>query len=154
MQNSNRVELPIVPLLDVSFQLMFFLVITFQVGGPEGQFALSLPSGGSTGSGIAPAAGSANVGVDLPSSLVVSVRTEADQRVHLIVRDGERIMEMGDSRELTEHLAKLKVEPAVDRSSLRVEADGKIKYSRLIEVLDACKRAGFENISFAMPGES
>jgi biopolymer transport protein ExbD len=154
MQISNRVELPIVPLLDVSFQLMFFLVITFHIGGAEGQFALSLPSGARLRPSVAAAPPAANAGVDLPSDLVVSVRTEGDQRLHLAIRDGERIMEARDSRELTEHLAKLRAEPVVDRSTLKIDADGQIKYSRLIEVLDACKRAGFENISFAMPGES
>jgi biopolymer transport protein ExbD len=151
MQDSTRVQLPVVPLLDVSFQLMFFLVITFHVGGAEGQFSLALPSGGELGRTGAPAPAA---GVDLPSDLVVSVRTDADRRLRLVIRDGEQILEAKDSRELTQQLTKLRIEPAVDRSSLKIDADGQIKYSRLIEVLDACKRAGFENISFAMPDES
>ena len=153
MQNSSRVELPIVPLLDVAFQLMFFLVITFHISCAEGQIALSLPTYGSSGSAVAEAPAGANGGVDLPSELVISVQTEDDQHLHLAIRDGERIMEASDSRELTEHLTRLKAEPAMDRTSLKIEAEGRIKYSRLIEVLDACQRAGFANISFAMPDE-
>jgi biopolymer transport protein ExbD len=153
MQNSSRVELPIVPLLDISFQLKFFLVITFRVGGPEGQFALSLPTGGPAGPTIAAVRSQANEGVNLPSEVVVSVRTEADQRLNLIIRDGARIMEARDSSELAERLTKVRAEPALDRTSLKIDADGQVKYLRLIEVLDACQRAGFDNISFAMLDE-
>ncbi|HLW66573.1 MAG TPA: biopolymer transporter ExbD [Gemmataceae bacterium] len=153
-KNPPRVELPIVPIPDLSFQSMFFLVITFNVAGYEGRLSLSLPSRGRTVRIGVPAPAAADAGVDFPSDLVVSVRTEGDQRVHLAIRDGERIMEAKDCRELTQQLSSRRAEPAVDPISLTIDVDGQIKYSRLIEVLDACKRAGFENISFAMPGES
>ena len=37
------------------------------------------------------------------------------------------------------------------KTGLLIEANSQIKYSRLVEVLDACRCAGFENISFAPP---
>src|SRR5262249_34930502 len=137
--------------LDVSFQLMFFLVCTFHVSGAEGQFSLSLPAG--CGGGRQTALSDGRATVHLPQDLSVIVRSNADRKSQLIFRDGGRVMEVENSRALTELLAKHRAEPDGNPWALQVQADGSTKYSRLVEVLDACKRAGFESISFAILNE-
>src|SRR5262245_33351577 len=149
-----QVELPVVPLLDVSFQLMFFLVISFHVGGSEGQFALSLPAGvwrAPTAVHGAPA--DETPALDLPSELVVTVRADAGDRLLLSIRDADNVVEVEDSRALTEQLVRKRGEQLGGKIRVSIEAKARIKYSGLVEALDACKRAGVANISFAPPTE-
>jgi biopolymer transport protein ExbD len=74
---------------------------------------------------------------------------EIGNRLQMSVRDAEQVIDVADGKALTEQLKR----HHDDRSGLQIDADGRIKYSRLVEVLDACKRAGFENISFSTPDE-
>ena len=130
---------------------MFFLVISFHVGGPEGQFALSLPTGEQKppGSDASVIAGQATA-LDLPSELVVNVSQKANDQVKLSIRDAVTIIEAKDRSALIEQLQKKRLEQR-GKTGLLIEANSQIKYSRLVEVLDACRCAGFENISFAPP---
>jgi len=46
--NPTDPELPITPMLDMSFQLMAFFILTFKPGPTEGQLAMTLPSEGTS----------------------------------------------------------------------------------------------------------
>jgi biopolymer transport protein ExbD len=38
-----------------------------------------------------------------------------------------------------------------NKDNIRIEADSKLKYGRLVEVMDACLGAGFKSVGFAPP---
>lgn len=46
--NPTEPDLPITPMLDMSFQLMAFFILTFKPGPTEGQLAMTLPSEGTS----------------------------------------------------------------------------------------------------------
>jgi biopolymer transport protein ExbD len=142
------VTLPVVPLLDISFQLMFFMVITFQTSSPEGQFALLLPKGG----GGAPGREQDIEVMEVSPELVVTVQTDAGDLLHLAIRDGVKITEVADNAALEKALLAERRNRL--GSALQIEAARNVRYARMVEVLDACHRAGYESISFAMAVEN
>src|SRR6266478_8570318 len=173
------VALPIVPMLDMSFQLLFFFIITFNPGKVEGQMAMNLPA-----TGEAKAKNQQDVDLnkqsdtelDVPSDFVVSVK-HYDQNVTLAVRDSEKVyaigkitdmdkLNSGDQRkEIDKLLAKLteKLKEKLDEKkkerkegdkandNVKIEANSKMKYSMLVGVMDACIRAGYSQVGFAPP---
>src|SRR5262245_14504471 len=92
-----KVYLPIVPMLDMSFQLLFFFIITFNPGQREGQMAMNLPA-----TGEAKAKKQEDVNLDkpsdteleVPSDFVVSVKYY-EQNVTVAVRDSEKVYDIG-----------------------------------------------------------
>src|SRR5713226_4468198 len=92
-----EVALPIVPMLDMSFQLLFFFIITFNPGRIEGQMAMNLPATGEAKAkkqeDVDPNKPS-DVELDVPSDFVVAVKYY-DQNVTLAVRDSEKVYDIG-----------------------------------------------------------
>jgi biopolymer transport protein ExbD len=151
----GQVQLPIVPLLDMSFQLMFFFVITLHAGGPEGRISLLLPSDSKAEPVLnQPQAAVAAAPLELPSDLVVNVRGDGPDGLRICIRAADQVMEVKDSTALEEVLKAHRIDPATGRTGLQLEAEGRIKYVRLVEVLDACKRAGYGSISLALATEN
>jgi biopolymer transport protein ExbD len=151
-------ELPIVPFLDFSFQLLFFFVINYHPSAMEGQMELSLPAAGE-----ARAESIENMDlnklpdtdIEVKSELTVVVRTPHDN-----VNDGtiSQISLLGDQGETTglnvETLrSNLKAvqKNLSSKSEIKIQADSRLKYYFIVQVMDACHRAGFHNISFAPP---
>jgi len=87
------VALPIVPMLDLSFQILFFFMITFNPSKAEGKMSLNLPA-----SGQAKAKDQQSVDVsktsdtdlEVPADFVVLVRSYPDS-VSLSIRSGEKV---------------------------------------------------------------
>jgi biopolymer transport protein ExbD len=57
---------------------------------------------------------------------------------------------MADLAELTQFLKPRRGD--LDKpASIRIKADQRLKYSRVIDVVDACNQAGFKQVGFAAP---
>src|SRR5580704_12772333 len=96
------VALPIVPMLDLSFQILFFFIITFNPSRAEGRMSMNLPP-----IGEAKAKDPANVSpspsdseMDSSSDLAVLVRSY-DDSFSLSIRIAEKIDEVGTIRGLS-----------------------------------------------------
>jgi biopolymer transport protein ExbD len=171
------VALPVVPMLDLSFQILFFFIITFNPGKAEGKMTLNLPA---SGQAKAPDPASvdlakpSDVDIEVPADFVVVVRSY-DDSFSLSLRNAEKVDELGSARglasvsgkerqaeidKLTDKLkAALKArrdekkakdgDKAVD--NVKIEANVKTKFGVLVNVMDACIGAGYAQVGFAPP---
>jgi biopolymer transport protein ExbD len=164
----------IVPMLDMSFQLLFFFVATFNPGKAEGKMALNLPA-----TGQAKAKDLANVdltkisdaNLEIPSDFVVVVSSHEDSFT-VSIKDSDKTDKVGEARGLTpqnrhaeigklletlrEQLAE-KLKAKQDREgpkttdNVKIEANKKTKHADLVAVMDTCVRSGYSQVGFAPP---
>src|SRR5207253_4521236 len=122
------VSLPIVPMLDLSFQLLFFFIITFSPGKPEGQMALALPA--VSGGPVAPQP-AAPENIDFAADRTVSIRV-ADGVLRLTLIESDRLTAVSGVAELTEHLK------ANRDGAVRIRAEDQVRFAQVVAVVDAC----------------
>ena len=140
---SPGVTLPITPMLDMSFQLLCFFVLTFRLTPAEGQFSVTRPpiDGGLTAHD--PEWPEAELTKDTYMITVTPVAggVSIDLRGPTAVRAG-----LGSVAELKDALAGL---PKPAGTAVTVEAAADLPYARLIDVLDVCKKAGYDAVNVA-----
>jgi len=172
----TEVMIPIVPMLDLSFQILFFFVITFDMGQQEGYMAMNLPATGEAKAKDQSQVDQSKLSdteLDIPSDFVVVARSY-DANFTLTVRDAEKPTEIGALKdldkmtpgeqqkafdELFNKLAdtlKAKVEEKKKdnpnaANNVKIEANSGMKYSHLVSVMDACVRSGYSQVGFAPP---
>ncbi len=152
------VELPIVPFLDMSFQILFFFIMNYHPSALEGQMDMSLPAAGE-----AKAQSIENVDpnvipddkIEIKSELTVVVRTPHDN-----INDGaiSQISVTGDQGEITvpgvealeRHLKSVQKD-LTNKTDIKIQAESRLKYYFVIQIMDACVKAGYPNVSFAPP---
>jgi biopolymer transport protein ExbD len=149
-----EVQLPITPMLDMSFQLLAFFVMTFQASNAlEGQLDMYLPKAGSP---MAKAPDQvdlkqdSDVDIDKESDLIVVVTSRGGDIESLAVREKTGSTPVSDPKQLRPMLARMRAGQA-NQDSIKIEADGKLKYAKLVDVMDACLGAGFKSVGFAPP---
>jgi len=153
-----EVELPIVPFLDMSFQILFFFIMNYHPSALEGQMDMSLPAAGE-----AKAQDIAQVDpnvipddkIEIKSELTVVVRTPHDN-----INDGaiSQISVTGDQGEITvpsvealeRHLKSVQKE-LTNQTDIKIQAESRLKYYFVVQIMDACIKAGFPNVGFAPP---
>jgi biopolymer transport protein ExbD len=162
-----EVALPITPMLDMAFQLLFFFIMTFNPADLEGQMDLSLPSDAEKQAhdqkDVNPESKTdKNPEPEFPSDLTVKARTQLDGRNDgeisaLFVQgiDGKPDSISGnDEKSLLQGLYDYlnnKRESLTNKDAIKVQGDGKLKVKAIIKVMDACRKAGFTNVSFVPP---
>ena len=153
-------------MLDMSFQLLFFFISTFKLpSGMEGSMDLNLPSEATKAASkledVDPAKMSnPDAAVDLQTEITISVQTQAqgadaDGISNITVEEtaGKTPVPPPYSRdlhELTEKMAEIH-QTADAKQSIKIQGDAGLKWRGVIKVMDACRKAGFDNISFASP---
>jgi biopolymer transport protein ExbD len=161
----SEVTLPITPMLDMSFQLLFFFISTFKLPtGMEGSMDLNLPSEATKAAdklaNVDPTKSSEDAAVDLQSEITLSVQTQAqgadaDGISNITVEETAGKTSVPppysrDLKELTDKLAEMhKTSDA--KQSVKIQGDAGLKWRGVVKVMDACRKAGFDNISFAQP---
>ncbi len=161
----------VTPMLDMSFQLMAFFIMTYHPSALEGHIDGNLLPPTLTATKGPKSADP--VPMDLPATdeepllqdvLLVVVKSVPPGQKEGERTDGEpsRIMlkrpenttpaTISDTDSpLAEGLKKLTTElkkEAGIKANIKIEGDGDLKHRYLMEVYDACKQAGFQNISF------
>ena len=172
----TSVAIPIVPMLDMTFQLLFFFVATFNVSEGEGQMKMNLPS-----TGEAKAKDQSQVDLtkqsdtelDVPSDFVVVVKSFPGG-LTVAVRDNAKVTEIGSIQDLdklkfdeqhkrlmelmdkltdklkAKYEEKKKEDPKAS-NNVKIEANAAMRYSTLVSVMDACLKAGYSQVGFAPP---
>jgi biopolymer transport protein ExbD len=139
------VTLPITPMLDMSFQLLSFFVVTFRPPSQEGQLSVDLPKLDAAASPTDP------ISEDTIKD-EYTITVNGDSEIRSISLKGLTITEkpVADTGSLYQQLkviADSKGANAGTQVSITIEADDRLVYSKLIEVMDVCKKAGFESMS-------
>jgi biopolymer transport protein ExbD len=155
-ENGSRVTLPITPMLDMTFQLLFFFITSFNPADQEGQVDMALPSNETRAGRLNPPNG--GEAPEFPSDFTVKVRTRIDG-----VNDGdisdlsvrniegkEEPIRNGSLTELRDYLAK-KREEMTNKDNIKVQGDSKLKVKSLMKVMDVCRQVGFKNVSMVPP---
>src|SRR3954467_12609251 len=155
-EQETQIVLPVTPMLDMTFQLMFFFLTTFNPSSiKEGQMDMSLPAGGSAAATTPPqvdpradprqekADDSTVVSINLRgqkdprnrgtlSYLTININNALDEEIKGTVEERERI--------LVEKLEKVK--PAEDGSkkppTVRMAAESDVHWSQVMKIMDVC----------------
>lgn len=134
-------------MLDMSFQLLSFFLITFRPMPTEGQLAIHLPR-----TGVSPDDPSVvRDPLDQPTDeYTITVYAGPDGGVALLGLRGPAV-NSDDIPSVAELLGRLKAIPRPGGDpkavAITIESAGDLKYLHLIEVMDACKRAGYESVN-------
>jgi biopolymer transport protein ExbD len=155
--------LPITPMLDMAFQLLAFFIFTYHPSDLEGQMDLSLPSEAISKAdkqeNVDPTAQSnKNQNLELPADLTVVIRAVNGDvnrgnisALEVENRAGKEPVGYDDKLlQLREYLKK-QHGTAENKDSIKIQAEGKLKWESVVQVMDACRDAGFPAISFVPP---
>jgi len=153
-------NLPITPMLDMAFQLLAFFVMTYHPSDLEGQMDLSLPSENITAmkkpEDLDPSAKpDPNKALELPANLTVIVRTQMDNvnngRISaLTLQDDAGPHQIDNLEKLASELQE-RSKTVENKENIKIQADGRLKWEAVVQVMDVCQQAGFKNISFVQP---
>ena len=140
---SPGVTVPVTPMLDMSFQLLCFFVLTFRPSPTEGQFAVTLPPADAGRIAVDPQRPAEAATNDTYTITVTPAAggVSIDVRGPTAVRAG-----LGSVAELKDALTGL---PKPAGTTVTVEAGADLPYARLIDVLDVCKKAGYDTVQVA-----
>src|SRR4051794_19591698 len=148
-------------MLDMTFQLLFFFIVNFRPTPStiEGQLEMALPTENTTANPTQKVEQPKGTDKDLefPSDLTVKVRTQLDGANDgaisaLAIRnlEGKEQPVDGGLEGLKKRLVQMR-EELQQKDNVKVQGDGKLKVRSLMEVMDACKAAGFKNVSMVPP---
>jgi biopolymer transport protein ExbD len=154
------IQLPITPMLDMSFQLLSFFVITFKAASAsEGQLEMFLPRPQEP-KAKDPAqidtsketSAEADESADVTLSLTAS---SAGDLMAITIREKKEKVITGPN--VADMCAALKAELRTIRSgggnqnNIKIEPAAMLKYARIVDVMDACLGAGYKSIGFVVP---
>ena len=171
---TGEVIINVVPMLDMTFQLLFFFIITFQAPtGLEAQIPLVLPP--PEGQQEAAKDKKDNTDKDIvptiDSDVIVEVKSlnnpqypgemgevEVSGLAKEIIRPNPcKSLDEGRTEVLArlgETMKQMAQDLKKDKLSLRLKADPGVKWERVIQVADTCRQAKFLGIRFEKPGGS
>jgi|GEM_PF-253893 len=152
-------DLPITPMLDMSFQLLAFFILTFKSGPTEGQLALLLPAAGAT---TASALNIDALDQEKPITLQVESTRSNEPTKYILKVDGGPIEGTTYEPKLEKELFTY-LKQAVDKKKTESKGAGKVNlpklnlefsenlnYQFVMNLLDRAKEAGFESITPGM----
>jgi biopolymer transport protein ExbD len=143
-------DLPITPMLDMSFQLMAFFILTFRPTPTEAQIALALPKaeGGATAITAPPDLSL----VDDAEEVVVQVfANDAGAVLDIVAAPKTGAVPLGpDPEALTRYLKETRARAGGRPPRVRFEFADRLNYQYAIKLLDEAKRAGFDRVSPAL----
>lgn len=152
------VVLPVVPFLDMTFQLLFYFMCTYHPSDFEGQMEMYLPDKTEAQAKEAPQNPMPNDS-DVPNieaDISVILRTQHDgQRdgdiSQIIVRDRTgQDQTVETPQELSKLLTKLR-QGIDNKDGVKLQGDGRLKWAKVVEIMDVCRKAGFREVGFAPP---
>lgn len=160
-----EVEIPVTPMLDMAFQLLTFFIFTYHPSELEGQMAMQLPGGGTYKAqkqeDVNPESMS-DPDVDAQSKITLRVKTQHSEDAGAIQFPIEiEGLSKDSATSLKDLEAKLVAMRGAEKSgekmegggadSVKIEGEKRLKWQFVVEIMDACKRAGYHNVGFAPP---
>ncbi len=168
----SKVQVPITPMLDFTFQLLFFFLMWFRMSGLEGQMDLALPTDTPKLAQDKPDPSMTEVGdpddIKEPPEVTVVVRAiQGDDpntfgqisEISVQLKEGlTPIQEQNASDDrllvlLQEHLKKVR-DTLGNQRDVIIRGERKLKWQYVVKVRDACQKAGFNNAHFSPPPDA
>jgi biopolymer transport protein ExbD len=152
--DGTRPDLPITPMLDMSFQLMAFFILTFKPAPTEAQLALALPPATGAAASVAPPPADFNAEED--EELKVQVYAAENGTVSKIVAirpAGEDTL--ADTSALFKYLkdeAEQKRAKNAKPPKLKLEIAPDLNYQFVVKMVDESRRAGIDSVSPTLIG--
>lgn len=161
---SGDVELPITPMLDMTFQLLVFFIITYHPSSLEGQMDFNLPA-----TGDARAKSPDMVDPDKPSDTDLSPKGAMTLTVKAPPQGGDInniVIQMPNNGpefsfqnpdKMYDFLIEVRKSGNTyhvdleNKNDIQIQADGALKYAKVIRVVDLCRKAGFLGVGFVPP---
>jgi len=137
--SGRKLQPPLTPMIDMTFQLLLFFLLTTTFRQAEGKIPGSLPAAG----GIAAAAT-----VRLEPIRIALIPT-GSERVGCIYRMSGHHVTMGTPRQLYEALAGRKRALASSRVPVVIEPRPDVRWQYVVEAFNQAVRAEFKSIGFA-----
>lgn len=140
-------DLPITPMLDMSFQLMAFFIFTFRPAPTEGQIAMALPKSEGGGQGMP------SITDDKPQVFVVRVEAAENGtigKMSLIEKDSGDTRPLDLGADLKKYQAELQTRYNALKGSkgkLTLEIGDKLLHEYVVALLDVGIRVGFTDIA-------
>ena len=162
----TEVTLPITPMLDMSFQLLFFFITTFKLPtGMEGSMDLNLPSEATKAAdkleNVNPHQASEDAPVDLQAEITINVQTQAqgtdaDSISSITIEESSGKTDIPTPygkhlEELTSKLMDIVQKKGDAKTTVKIQGDSTLHWRGVVKVMDACRNAGLSAISFAQP---
>jgi biopolymer transport protein ExbD len=140
-------DLPITPMLDMSFQLLAFFIMTFRPAPTEGQIAMTLPKEEGGEALMAPSPFE-----EKPARYIVKVETERGQIRKMTLKEAGSADEPKDLGVKVEtyrdELQKLhKANEGKPPPKLTLEIEPKLFHEYVVQLLDVGVRVGFTDIA-------
>jgi biopolymer transport protein ExbD len=152
-------NLPITPMLDMAFQLLFFFVVTYNPADFEGQMDLALPSDKATQAkkpdDVRPDINPSTT-IEIPADVTVTVTASLDPANYGLMRTLQ-YQTRTESEKKADNLPDLKKQlielwtKVENKEAIKLQGHDKLKWSEVIRVMDTIREAGFQNISFVPP---
>jgi biopolymer transport protein ExbD len=147
-----EVELAITPMLDMTFQLLFFFILNYNPSALEMQMAMALPS--EDKEAAARTQQEAEKGNDeedemLPADLTIFLKTQFDGfnngTISQITVEKNHVQqpEIKSVKELGDYLAGVRA-TLQNQEQVNIKADRRLSWEQFIKVRDACAKAGFK----------
>ena len=138
----------VTPMLDMSFQLLNFFILTFKIMPTEGQLAINLPKVDATDS---PPPLEPLPPEDQKDEYTITVHAGAGGAVALLGLKGPTV-NSDNIKNFSDLFSQLKAIPkpggrGAEGVSITIESSNELIYSHLIEIMDLCKRAGYESVN-------
>jgi biopolymer transport protein ExbD len=171
----SKVQMPITPMLDMTFQLLFFFLLNYHPSALEGQMDLALPTD-------KPAVAEKNESVPLdkdigdpddpeepPEVTVIIKAIQGDDpntlgqisEISVQLKEGKTTIpppgaeEPGDPMKLwmaklQDHLKNVR-ETLGNKNDVILKGERRLRWQYVVKVRDACQKAGFRNAHFSPP---
>jgi biopolymer transport protein ExbD len=147
----------ITPMLDMTFQLLFFFILNYNPGALEGQLAMSLPMKAEAGNPADPVKPNPSDERELPAELSVQVSAQhagngssTISEIKVVDRAGPNKDPIQNMEQLRAYLESRRVGLTTNKEDVSLVADSRLRWADVVQVVDACKKAGY-NIGFAEP---
>ena len=155
------VEVPITPMLDLAFQVLLFFILTYHPSQLEGQMDMTLPDAAQAQAATPQGTKDSMPGnLELPAEITVIVKARPDgshsgaiSQITVQEPAGAKDIANANLEELQRYLASTRT-GLTNQNDIKIQAEGEIKYAGVMEVMDACTRAGFTNVGFGPPPDA
>jgi biopolymer transport protein ExbD len=162
------INMPITPMLDMTFQLLFFFIVNYRPPDNEGEINYNLPAPDETAAASTieepKPGGDDELELKTNAELTVLVRTQHDgtndgaiSEVRVRENSGSETTVPTDNGKLDELIAFLKKRRddslLGNKDDIFIQGDSRLKWSGMVSVMDACRKAGFPNVGFKEPGD-